>query len=596
MSTITQKLRRSATLVLVLMMLVSLIGAVGASAAVKSAVTVTEIGYDSSDGVGSTWKYENDKIVGSTQFHAVGDTVTLRVTVKNNDGVPYKVTSVKDDFGENDYLEFDYSKMVGKTLNTSGTTDLYFTVTYKNGVGNADGETAYGDIIKTVETEGETEKKIVDLRQQYFKDNSLTLTLNYEAPATADGSNGGVWFALLAVSALGLAVLALTGKNGKKAMRFMGLLLAFMLVIPVSANATTVKVKIDFDGEFDLLDKLLVCYNPMATDNDEYTYKVVDYNKNFTVETTSATKKGYTFKEWNTVQYPTVQTPGTGYGAGRDAKIIDEMTLYGQWTANTYTVSFNANGGTGSMTDESFTYDVEKALTTNTLTPATGYEFDGWNTVQTPTTGNPGTAYTDGASVSNLTAVNNGNVTLYAQWKVVDYKNNITYTSANVQSNDNQNKVSITNGTVIQDSKTAGWGASGTIYVTAGESEPAVAWGKVSVVEAKIQVTSQSSGTLKLKVDSNVSCATTGNDDYGTKYVVLDGEKVYTDLTNGFDFPCDGNAHTVQLFMVNDDGSDNPSHKDMKNANSTFGFDLTNASSSVTYTVSDVKVGVAPIA
>ena len=590
MSTTTQKLRRSATLVLVLMMLVSLIGAVGASAAVKSAVTVTEIGYDSSDGVGSTWKYENDKIVGSTQYHAVGDTVTLRVTVKNNDGVPYKVTSVKDDFGENDYLEFDYSKMVGKTLNTSGTTDLYFTVTYKNGVGNADGETAYGDIIKAVETEGEAGKKIVDLRQQYFKDNSLTLTLNYEAPATADGSNSGVWFALLAVSALGLAVLALTGKNGKKAMRFMGLLLAFMLVIPVSANATTVKVKIGFDGEFDLFDKLLVVYNPMATNNDEYTYKVVDYNKNFTVETTSAEKTGYTFKEWNTVKEPTQQTPGTGYGEGRAEKLIDDTTLYGQWTANTYTVSFDANGGTGSMTAESFTYGESKALTTNTLTPATGYEFNGWNTVAAGT----GTAYADGATVSiPLTAENNGNVTLYAQWKIVDYKNNITYTSANVEENTNATGVEINNADgvmITQAANTTGWGTSGTICVAAGTSEPAVAWGKVLVVELKVKVTSKTEGTLPFVVDTNSNIGNNG-DGYGTPYVVLDGTKVYG--TN-FDFPCDNAEHTVQVFMPNNDGGTgkNPNHDNMSNNKTTFGF--VTGDNSVTYLASGAQVGVAP--
>ena len=48
------------------------------------------------------------------------------------------------------------------------------------------------------------------------------------------------------------------------------------------------------------------------------------------------------------------------------------------WEANSYTVHFNANGGTGEMADEAMTYDEAKALTKNTFTK-TGYTFAGWS-------------------------------------------------------------------------------------------------------------------------------------------------------------------------------------------------------------------------
>lgn len=48
-------------------------------------------------------------------------------------------------------------------------------------------------------------------------------------------------------------------------------------------------------------------------------------------------------------------------------------------TANTYTVAFDKNGGTGTMDSQSFTYDEAKALTANVFT-RTGYAFNGWNT------------------------------------------------------------------------------------------------------------------------------------------------------------------------------------------------------------------------
>jgi uncharacterized repeat protein (TIGR02543 family) len=69
-----------------------------------------------------------------------------------------------------------------------------------------------------------------------------------------------------------------------------------------------------------------------------------------------------------------------------------------------YTVTFDANGGTGTMTDQAA--NVTTALKTNTFT-RTGYTFAGWNTAEDGT----GDPYADGANYP-FTA----NTTLYAQW------------------------------------------------------------------------------------------------------------------------------------------------------------------------------------
>ena len=138
------------------------------------------------------------------------------------------------------------------------------------------------------------------------------------------------------------------------------------------------------------------------------------YNKNASVtvleNTDNLAKTGYTFNGWNTQ----ANGQGTDYSAGASFTIAADVTLYAQWKANTYKVSFNANEGTGTMTDQSFTYDeAKKALTTNAFT-RTGYTFNGWNTQANGS----GTSYADKAPVSNLTAENNATVTLYAQWKI----------------------------------------------------------------------------------------------------------------------------------------------------------------------------------
>lgn len=101
-----------------------------------------------------------------------------------------------------------------------------------------------------------------------------------------------------------------------------------------------------------------------------------------------------------------------------DLKDSDKsVTLYANWKPNNYKVRYNGNGATsGTMTDSAHVYDTTKVLTRNAYA-RTGYTFTGWNTKAD----GKGTAYANGASVKNLTATNDGIVTLYAQWSANDY-------------------------------------------------------------------------------------------------------------------------------------------------------------------------------
>ena len=88
---------------------------------------------------------------------------------------------------------------------------------------------------------------------------------------------------------------------------------------------------------------------------------------------------------------------------------------------NTYTVHFDANAtnginATGTMADQTFTYNDSQSLIANAFA-RTGYTFGGWNTQADGS----GTAYTNQQSVNNLTTEPNGVVTLYAQWSVINW-------------------------------------------------------------------------------------------------------------------------------------------------------------------------------
>ena len=131
-----------------------------------------------------------------------------------------------------------------------------------------------------------------------------------------------------------------------------------------------------------------------------------------TLNSTKPTRTGYTFLGWSTSSTATSAT----YSAGGSFTINANTTLYAVWKPNTYTVKFNANGGTGTMSNQSFTYNTAKALTANSFT-RTGHTFLGWSTSSSATTA----TYTDKQSVKNLTSTDGGTVTLYAVWKPNTY-------------------------------------------------------------------------------------------------------------------------------------------------------------------------------
>lgn len=80
-----------------------------------------------------------------------------------------------------------------------------------------------------------------------------------------------------------------------------------------------------------------------------------------------------------------------------------------------YTISFNANGGTGTMSDLTrCEEDVEYSLPACTFTRS-GYTFSGWNTNAEGT----GADYPDGASVRNLTTIDGTTVVLHAKWDLI---------------------------------------------------------------------------------------------------------------------------------------------------------------------------------
>jgi len=127
--------------------------------------------------------------------------------------------------------------------------------------------------------------------------------------------------------------------------------------------------------------------------------------KPVTVTAITPTRTGYSFTGWN--------TSSDGTGSAREGGSVfsmpaDDVILYAQWSINSYTVTFDANSGTGTV-PSAITGNYNKPITlpTTSLT-RTGYNFSGWNTAANGS----GTNYTAGGSYT----IPASNITLYAKW------------------------------------------------------------------------------------------------------------------------------------------------------------------------------------
>jgi len=126
------------------------------------------------------------------------------------------------------------------------------------------------------------------------------------------------------------------------------------------------------------------------------TTKAVKHGETVDALPTRPTKAGHAFDGWNTKE------DGTGDAFDENTAVTGSFTVFAQWKINTYTVTFESNGGSpvASVTAE---YDTVIAQPANPT--RSGYTFRGW--------------FSDAALTapwSFATDPVKGNITLYAKW------------------------------------------------------------------------------------------------------------------------------------------------------------------------------------
>ena len=134
---------------------------------------------------------------------------------------------------------------------------------------------------------------------------------------------------------------------------------------------------------------------------------------------TLPTKTGYTFDGYaistaNCTSSTTRYISATGYRTSSYSEANTTTKFYACWIANTYTVSFNANNGSGGQSaDVTATYGSNMPSISTTKPTRTGYTFGGWYDTSASS---GGTQYYTAAGASARTWNKTSNTTLYARW------------------------------------------------------------------------------------------------------------------------------------------------------------------------------------
>ena len=135
------------------------------------------------------------------------------------------------------------------------------------------------------------------------------------------------------------------------------------------------------------------------------TSKTVTYGSTYG-DLPTPTRTGYTFTGWYTAA-----TGGSQVTASTTVTTASNHTLYAHWTGNTYTVTFNATGGSVSPTSKTVIYGSPYGELPVPTYP--GYVFDGWYTKSS----NGEREYVEATSTVRITSDH----TLYAEWYFDDY-------------------------------------------------------------------------------------------------------------------------------------------------------------------------------
>ena len=145
-------------------------------------------------------------------------------------------------------------------------------------------------------------------------------------------------------------------------------------------------------------------------------------------------KTGYTIIGWNTNKNATTST----WNINTSKSILSSATYYPILKANIYTITYNANGGSGGPSSQNYKYAPNGNIYLSSDRPSkTGYTFMGWSESPSATSA----SYSPGQWWGTHNA---NNYTLYAVWEKNQVPPTLTYTPSASRKQESGTKITLT--------------------------------------------------------------------------------------------------------------------------------------------------------
>ena len=349
---------RKIIIVLALIVFIISVFKVGVTLASTTALTVTnaEVITNTATAEVRDLKYEGYSVKSKIAFHEVGDSVTYKITIKNNKKGSYTIIDVDDD-SLNRFISYEYDNYTGTKLNSGDEITLNITQKYVEAISDLSdrNQNLSVNIILTLEDEnGNESQEIIPIN-------------NSTSPKMGD--DVGVYIATAIAALMVLFVLSkknMTTRSAKRKgnhMKLYSTIILGLLIIPtVSKAVTTMKLSITIDSEVLLRDNLIFTYKI----GDEETERVVKYNEKVG-ELDNPQRNGYTFIRWE---------KDNGDPFDKNEPLTEDTFINAKFDLIIYNLRYNLNGGTVA-TDNPTTYTVEDEITLINPTKP-GYTFSGW--------------------------------------------------------------------------------------------------------------------------------------------------------------------------------------------------------------------------
>ncbi len=357
--------------------------------------------------------FDESKIISDFTVHELNDAVEYRVNLKNTDDKAHIIKGITDDANNNSFITFKYDQHINEVIEAGSDLELVVTATYANdnytngsareSVINTKFTIQYADVApaKSEETPATSEEETpatpnaesVEIETPTVPDTGVNSSFSEYAKLS---------IVSLVVSAGFMIICLVVFRKNKKAGK---IIIAGIIAVVAFTATNTVKAEtveedsFTIETNFILRDRLYVTWEDR---NGRKHKDLVYYNDYLGVKIEE--KEGYTFTGW---------VDNNGRQVDLNEPVTDDMEIHQTFRPNQYYISFNGNKADSEdpMPIE-MVYDEAVKLPSKPYTRE-GYYFMGWNTEADGS----GDNYADGQEVKNLTTMDNGEVTLYAQWQ-----------------------------------------------------------------------------------------------------------------------------------------------------------------------------------